>query len=35
MERTSLIYKARRKAQALAHKIISDEAMNKLFSELF
>ena len=31
MERTSYIYKTRRKVQVLAHKIFSDEAMSKLY----
>lgn len=31
MERSSFIYRTRRKAQVLAHKIFSDEAMSKLY----
>ncbi len=31
MERTSFIYKTRRKAQVLAHKIFSNETMSKLY----
>lgn len=31
MERTSLIYKARRKAQVIAHKLFSDEMMSKFY----
>ena len=31
MERNSFLYKARRKCQVLAHKIISNEAMSKLY----
>lgn len=31
MERDSFLYKARRKCQVLAHRIVSDEAMSKLY----
>lgn len=31
MERNSLLYKARRKLQVIAHQIISDESMSKLY----
>lgn len=31
MERTSFIYKARRKAQVVAHKVFSNEAMSKFY----
>ena len=31
MERDSLLYKTRRKCQALAHKVVSNEAMSKLY----
>lgn len=30
MERDSFLYKARRKCQVLAHKVVSNEAMSKL-----
>ena len=31
MERDSFLYKARRKCQVLAHKIISNEALSKMY----
>lgn len=31
MERDSILYKARRKCQILAHKVIPDEALSKLY----
>lgn len=34
MDRDSFLYRARRKGQVLAHKIISDEAMCKLYSRI-
>lgn len=34
MERDSLLYKARRKCQVLAHKLISNEAMSKLYFKI-
>lgn len=34
MERTSLIYKARRKAQVIAHKLFSDETMSKFYYKI-
>ena len=34
MERDSLLYKARRKCQVLAHKVVSNEAMSKLYFKI-
>lgn len=34
MERDSFLYKARRKCQVIAHKIVSDEAMSKLYFKI-
>ena len=34
MERDSFLYKVRRKCQVLAHKIISNEAMSKLYFKI-
>ena len=34
MERNSLLYKVRRKCQVLAHKVVSDEAMSKLYFKI-
>ena len=34
MERDSFLYKARRKCQVLAHKVVSDEAMSKFYFKI-
>lgn len=34
MERDLLLYKERRKCQVLAHKIVSNEAMSKLYFKI-
>lgn len=34
MERDSLLYKARRKCQVLAHKVVSNETMSKLYFKI-
>ena len=34
MERDSFLYKARRKCQVIAHKVVSDEAMSKLYFKI-
>ena len=34
MERDSFLYKARRKCQVLAHKVVSNEAMSKLYYKI-
>ena len=34
MERDSLLYKARRRCQVLAHKVISNETMSKFYFKI-